>query len=277
MVNQLRLIDVSNNQGAINWDAALTDPDEPVDGVILKLTDGVTFFDEYAYPNYQQILDVARRRALDIVLGFYHFLQPAQASGAVQYAWYRHHLPSPLPAGTLTALDSEIEDVNPRQASQDWVSTHQGDLRFSPFFYTTQSMALAYFNNDPVLAACPLWLASLGFLPPSLGQWARTTLWQDRWTLRVNGITGPVDEDLIAQSKAQLRLLGVPAPQPVPPPATITMAHDQWLRAQPVATSARLVLVKAGAMLPVAGAGTPHWTQVQVGQQIGWVLNSNIA
>ncbi len=278
----MHFIDVSNNQGDINWSAVFSGPNQP-DGALLKITQGTSFFDPDFTKDYQAV--VAAKK----IVGLYHFADIGD--WRAEYANFKSHVPHDAPAGTLAALDIETTGPSaPADFAAAWCDAFAADNHVRPFIYSDLSYAQAHLN-DARLAVNPLWLALPGGrLPSSVGYWKTVTLWQNSWTATIPGINGPVDDDTIAETAAQLCALGKPAAAPQPKPAKTRSGRVKEAAALKDIgnhTSKALVQIPAGGKIAVTATKARDsdgkwWTRCGYGdgkkEQFwwGWLLSSNV-
>lgn len=223
-----RGIDVSNNNGVIDWQAVANDG---IEFAIAKASEGTSYRDGWFAENWEQM------KSLNIAAGAYHFARPSR-SGAVAEADYFLDaialLYGDLAAGDVLALD--LEDPNAvgdlSQWALDWVRRVESRAGFRPLIYTSPSYANAHgLANRPELADYGLWLASwwVPTPPPPPLPWSLVAVHQigvgPPGTMP--GIPGAIDLDRFNGSTVeQFKLYGKPAevappertPEPEPEP-----------------------------------------------------------
>lgn len=137
---------------------------------------------------------VAEARSLGLLVGAYHY-QTGSAPGAQQAQWFLQQTTTARAAGPLLlCLDWEREDATPNHA-RAFVREITRQTGKPPVFYTYQSLLWRRLGKtaDPVLGACPLWLAAYGPRPDSLKV---QPSWPNGWALQqyTNGGDGPRDQ-----------------------------------------------------------------------------------
>lgn len=176
-------IDISNNNGAINWSKVAG---AGVTYVYMKATEGSTFVDGYLEANYAGAIENGLK------VGFYHFLTGGSSPEAQAEAFYAQ-------IGNKTnhlhpCLDTETNgyDVN------NYV------VRFIAHFATLCDMQLCiysgpYYANehfkDTSIANCPYWVASYGVSnPQTTNMWgANRAGWQYSDKGSIAGVSGNCD------------------------------------------------------------------------------------
>lgn len=166
---------------------------------------------DYADPDAAR--NVAGCRSLGIPVIGYHFITTGEP-GPAQAAWFLAHAAAAgMRPGDLLAFDTEQAGG---AAPQLWavsagfalaVHDHYGGS-FWPLAYTDMSLAAV---APASVAACPLWLATLGEPVPAMGPWRQITMEQV-------GQRG-VDTDVFHGTPAQLAALGIPEHKPAGPPS----------------------------------------------------------
>lgn len=257
----LRLLDISNNNGPVNMDSIAR---AGIAGVILKLTEGTGFVDPLFAQNW------AAAGALGLFRGAYHFAH-LDADPAAQAAYFLAHLP-PLAPGDAGALDAEwplnlTGDLSPWALA--WLQHVEAVVGFPPLLYSFSDYITRHLQA-PALAHYPLWLASWGtFCPPSLAPWPTVALWQDADSASCPGVSGPVDESLIARDPAGLRALGkpgilTPPGGGLPTAGSYRVARAMFLRGLPKVNAPHVepTVMAQGEVLiaTTAPAGLPAWT-----------------
>lgn len=190
---------------------------------------------DYADPDAAR--NVAGCRSLGIPVIGYHFITTAEP-GAAQAAWFLAHAAAAgMRPGDLLAFDTE-QAGGP--APQLWtvsagfalaVHDHYGGS-FWPLAYTDISLAAV---APASVAACPLWLATLGEQVPAMGPWRQIAMEQV-------GQRG-VDTDVFHGTPQQLAALAIPERKPVVPPSpSVTQARALITQMQDALTAlARLL------------------------------------
>ncbi len=197
----VEFIDVSNNNGTINWTAV---KGAGKVGAFVKATEGTDFHDSY-FPANWAALAVAQ-----LWRGAYHFARPGSwATGADEANYFCDYvLAQPPVQGDMYVLDLE---VNPGDGDlgayvTDWCQTVEGRTGVKPLIYTTAFM-LRKWQVDP--GPYPLWLASWGATWPLWGG-EPSPFWQYADNGRCPGVQGACDLDRFIGTEADLFAYGVP-------------------------------------------------------------------
>lgn len=203
-----KVIDVSSwqhpNGGPIDWAAV---HESGVQGVIVKLTQGTTYTNPYG------IADCHAAALAGLLIGVYHFAQPAQFTAAAEAEWFKSQL------GGLT-LDLgawlDLEDLGgtpPHEVgpwSEEWLAAVQ-----------TPAHPAGLYTDRSIFGSLPgapwgyrLWLAVPGQVDgPAEGEWMTQT-----GTGAVPGVDGAADEDVIWNARGLNLPVGGSTPPPVQPP-----------------------------------------------------------
>lgn len=228
------LIDVSEHQGVLNWDAIeAAYRGGQILGVIMRAGYG-TATGMQKDGQFDRNRNDARQRG--IPRQFYGFAYPGRSSGAVQGAGMAAII-GQLEAGESVSLDMEDEPTYGRRLvasdvswALEFCNTLKAALGPKPLVYMNSDV-LGRFDWTPLVKAdYGLWLANYG--PnngqqngdgPSAGQWPFWAIWQYTSRGNVAGIF-PVDTNLFsgADEAAFLKygLQGAaPAPTPAPAPS----------------------------------------------------------
>lgn len=203
-------IDVSNNNGVIDWAQVASDP-AGYKFAFIKCTQGTTFVDAYYRRN------VAGALANNIAPAAYHYAVPSQNTADDEATFFVAHYDNPIVPGRPIGLDFE----DPRLVGDAtawtlrWLSQVAGRVGFNPGLYTRTSFITAHLDQtNQALAQYGLWLASWGLpsQPPAPAPWPFIAIWQDSASGSLPGVTGPVDLDVFNGSIEQFRLYGAPVP-----------------------------------------------------------------
>lgn len=156
-------IDVSNNNGAIGWDAVKA---SGVEFAIAKMTEGVHFRDGWFATFWGEMQRVGLKR------GAYHFARPSQNQAGEEADYFVSAfaaLGQTLEPGDVVALDLEDEQARGDLSAWTllWCQRVQALLGFKPLVYCSPG----YINDHglahrPELGAYGLWLASWGVPTP---------------------------------------------------------------------------------------------------------------
>ncbi|HMJ78951.1 MAG TPA: GH25 family lysozyme [Iamia sp.] len=182
-------VDVSNHQGAIDWEAVAADD---VDFAYLKATEGGDHVDQRFAANW----DGARAAGLEI--GAYHFFTLCRP-GAEQAANFLATVPG---GGDLApALDLELAGncaarpsaADVRREVRTFVDAVEDETGATVVLYVLDDWEDRYPSRDLGDRDRPLWHRRIGPLRPG-GDW---TLWQYTGIAQVDGIHGGVDLNLM--------------------------------------------------------------------------------
>ena len=184
-------VDVSNNQGTINWQAVKGS----VDATYIKATEGATYTDPYLAGNARGAA------AAGIPLGFYHFFRLTQVNtkyvDAEAQAFYnaiKGYSYQLVPAVDVEVTDGQGKEVI-SSALQEFCRRFTA-LSGQPIIIYSYP---TFINNElePSLNVYPLWISHFtgADRPADTAVWDAWTAWQ--WTSdgSVVGITGRVDLD----------------------------------------------------------------------------------
>jgi GH25 family lysozyme M1 (1,4-beta-N-acetylmuramidase) len=228
----LRLVDVSNNQGYIDFDqlaaGVLEDDQEagPIAAVISKASGDETsrhrYIDEDFPFNWRETRRIGRAR------GGYHYAKPSLVAPGASIETFGLALEAAggfLPYD-LAALDMEDPDVPVGVDLSVWCA-EWGDLFERIFGFQAGLYTGDYYMDEHNLHVEEmrrrfrfLWLASYQpRRPPTPPAWPRIAIWQNGvWRGGVPGIAGPCDTNVFEGTLDELRALGRP-PRPDDPPA----------------------------------------------------------
>ncbi|MBJ7536462.1 glycoside hydrolase family 25 protein [Marinomonas transparens] len=182
-------IDVSYDQGEIDW-AKIMQTD--VGFVYLKATDGMTYTD----PTFHQHMAILSKQTT-LLYGAYHFFEAEddpekQAENFIQQvSAYSPHL-SPMVDVEVTKDQDPVEIRKRLKIFSDKVQAATGCL---PIIYSYRS----FWDLDigPNFDQHVFWLADYAQKMDAPAKVKKLTLWQYSEKGRVNGISGPVDLDVI--------------------------------------------------------------------------------
>jgi len=233
-MSEIKLIDISEHQGTINWDI-LQDAYNAgeISGVIMRGGYGsATGVQKDA--QYDRNRSEARKRGIPNQT--YVFAYPGRSTGAT-HARGLAQIIGQLQAGESVSLDMEDEPTYGRRlvaSDVDWaldfIKTLQAALGPVPLTYMNSDV-LARFDWSPLVKAnSGLWLANYGSnsgvpgIRPASGEWPFIAIWQYSSRGNVRGIT-PLDMNLFSGDKAAFFKYGlsgtppvqVPVPQPTAP------------------------------------------------------------
>ena len=193
---QIHGIDVSHDQGNINWSEVMT---TDVGFVYLKATDGITYTD----PRFHDYMSILRNK--DLLYGAYHFFEAEddpekQAQNFIQQI-------SAYPLRLSPMVDIEVtkhqkpEDIKKRL--KIFLDKVQSATGCSPVIYSYSS----FWKLDigPEFDQHIFWLADYAKKMDAPEMVNNLTIWQYSEKGRVKGISGPVDLDVIITGEKGLR------------------------------------------------------------------------
>ncbi len=179
-------IDVSNHQGAIDWDDVASDG---VSSVYMKATEGDDFVDKRFAENWSGAASAG------IARGAYHFFTLC-SSGAAQAANFLRVLPDD-PQALAPAIDLEYSGCSQRpdratfqRELQTFIETVESKVGKQLLVYAMSNFVEAYPVVDAL--ARDRWVRRL-FRRPADDDWV---VWQASDRGRVKGIDAPVDIDV---------------------------------------------------------------------------------
>jgi len=163
------IVDLSHHNGAVNLAAAKA---AGILGVINKATQGTGFVD----PSYAE--NRTKARGAGLLWGAYHF---GIGGDGVAQAEHFLNVVSPGP-DELLVLDFEANRAGPSMVLEEcraFVSHVSAATGRPVVLYSGHYVKdLLGSTPDPLLAACPLWLAQYGPTPVVPRNWASWALWQ---------------------------------------------------------------------------------------------------
>ncbi len=193
-------IDISNNQGPVNWAAVAMNGKR---FAFVKATEGTSFHDRYFPANWRACAEHQLWR------GAYHFARPGDGGTGADEANYfcDYVLPQGQLQGDMYVLDLETA---PAQADlgayvTDWCQTVESRTGVKPLIYSTVYM-LKGWQVDP--GPYPLWLASWGATWPSWNG-DPAPFWQYADNGRCPGVQGLCDLDRFSGTEEDLAAYGV--------------------------------------------------------------------
>ncbi len=213
-------IDVSNNNGSIDWSAVAS---SGIAFAIAKVTEGAGFFDRYFPANWQGM------KANNILRGGYHFARPS-LNGAIAEADFC--LASINQSGGLDVGDLVVLDLEDPDAAGDlsawtlqWLQHVESAVGYRPILYSGRYYLQEHGCAIPAIAQYPLWLAAYqGEMPANVPPWPTYLLWQYSDSGTIPGVRAAVDMDTV-YNLDELRAYGKPGTtQPAPPPPPDTSA-----------------------------------------------------
>ncbi len=200
-------VDISNNQGAIDW-AAVAGAGKRF--AFVKATEGTFFRDQYFDQNYDGCRDQQLWR------GAYHFARPGRGpSGADEANYFCDYvLSQPALQGDLYIIDLEQDRSQPPPGTDlgayllDWCQTTRSNTGVKPLIYSTESMLRTWQCDTEALAEYALWLASWGARWP-VWHGERSPFWQYADNGRCPGVQGLCDLDRFGGAEEELFAYGV--------------------------------------------------------------------
>jgi GH25 family lysozyme M1 (1,4-beta-N-acetylmuramidase) len=202
-------IDVSNYQGAIDWNAVAG---SGIGFAIAMASEGNGFTDPWWPPNQAALLAPG-----PLVGGSYHFARPDLGNSPQAEAdWYlSRHDPRCFDPSVpwIFSLDFEVQ-AGGNAWVQAWLQTVAARIGYNPWFYSNCGLIRQY-GIQP--ANWPLWIAQYDAGPPNACGWPAVTAWQ--WGTRtIPGIAGNVDADSFLGDRQTLLVLAgsgrITPPQP---------------------------------------------------------------
>jgi lysozyme len=177
-------IDVSNNNGTVNWSQVAA---AGIKGVYAKASEGTGFVDSHYATNR------AGAAQHGLHFGAYHFARPDQSS-AVAEADHFLATAQPKHGDLLPCLDFETSPMSVVWAAAFAQRVHD-KLGVYPLLYASAS-AFPSLASSSTLRRCPIWVAAWSSTPPPTPSgWSEVTLWQYSGHGHVNGVSGECDRD----------------------------------------------------------------------------------
>ena len=260
MTTILQGVDVSNNNGPVDWPAVAR---AGIAFAFLKRSEGVGYADQTFGQHW------ARAKLAGIpVLGAYHYARPDLGNAPEAEATYFVSQLPPLEPGDCAILDLETAanlDLNAWALA--WCQHVKAALGFPPLLYSYANFVTQHLT-DPALGAYSLWLADYGTLPPSIGPWQSVAIWQYTDSGSVPGIAGKVDRSQLARDLAGLKALGKPTPQ---------HKTNQAGALKPTPDHTSKALEQLPADTPVEIIAFAGWTLVKAPSgRTGWIPTASI-
>jgi lysozyme len=197
-------IDVSHHNGVINWNSVANNTNYKVDFVFMKTTEGLGYTDPMVSTN------ATDAKGVGIPVGYYHFADFNSLDVNTDATNQANHFISVIK--TLPAFDLplilDIEDgskkptanLNPAQILQ-WVVkfyevlNEQGYSNYG--LYSGAYFLNTNFPSNHNMGHIPLWLAAYVKTPIIPNGWPGYWIWQFTDKGSVNGISTPVDVNLL--------------------------------------------------------------------------------
>jgi GH25 family lysozyme M1 (1,4-beta-N-acetylmuramidase) len=243
-VASAQLIDVANYQGAYDWAAAKRNL-PGLAGGIFKVTEGLTFIDQFAQHNHDGIAAVGLAAR-----GMYHFLRPGVGTGRAQAQFFAAKLRSlGLSARDMLWCDNEDATGGPAHVSafagEFMNELHSQFPRNPKGVYSNVSFDQG--GYDAGLGRWPWWAAHPGSAPAAPPVWARWTFWQ--WGIR-RGVDADAFNGTIDQLTTWLSSFAAPVPKPVPDPQ-VPPARNGWVTGNGKATLRQIAHQAGGSVLDI--------------------------
>lgn len=218
-----RLIDVSNHQGIVSWDAVAA---SGIVGAFSKCTEGAYYRDPYFSRNWSEM------KRVNLLKGAYHFARPSSGTPDAEAAYFLDAVDRAggLETGDILVLD--LEDTN-YHGGGSYGSAGAWALGFCQYLEEAVGFApvvywAPWYRPDDIaavadLANYPLWIAAYQVtMPPAPAPWSVVSFWQHSSTGRVPGVNGDCDLNVFNGPADRIALLGKPAPEePGPSPYAV--------------------------------------------------------
>lgn len=206
-----RGIDVSNNNGTINWQQVAS---SGIDFAIAKVSEGTGFTDRF-FPGHW-----AGMAANGILRGGYHFARPSLNSAQAEADFFIAGIAA---AGGLRETDLVVLDLEDPDTTGDlsdwtlqWLERVRVAMGYKPILYSGRYYLQEHGCTTPLIAQYPLWLAAYqATMPANVPPWPTYLIWQYSDGGSIPGISGNVDLDS-AGSLADLKAAGKPSATPTP-------------------------------------------------------------
>lgn len=201
-------IDVSNNNGSIDWATVVRCGPQ---FAVIKATEGTYFVDGFFNQNWQQAA------ANGLVRGAYAFARPSSDTGAQDAQFFLNTvLPQGLNVGDFLVLDLEDTLVSSTADllayALNWLQTVQAEVGFRPLIYTGHWYSQPHdLEGSTALEQYGLWMADYTLtIPAPIYNWSFWAMWQYTSSGVMPGINHATDLNLFNGSLAQLKLYGKP-------------------------------------------------------------------
>lgn len=203
-MNTLKGIDVSADQGKINW---LQVKENGCEYAFIKATEGITVVDSQFATNWEAA------KAQTIILSPYHFFHPGD-DPHVTAANFLKVIGTLAEVDLPATLDFEVLDKSSVQTAvanaKIWLDIVEQATGKTPILYSYLSF-FDELNLDESFTRYPLYQAEVNVAAPLrvAHPWKDISFWQNTWTERMPGITSNVDGDIFYGTKEQLIALCV--------------------------------------------------------------------
>lgn len=238
-------VDVSNNNGTINWSAVAA---SGVQFALIKASDGYHNADGSLYTDLYFPANWAGCHDNQIARGAYHFARPDLNTAEVEAAFFVAIVKPVLQPGDVVALDLEAGVGDLSAWVLAWLTAVENAVGFKPLLYTNLPIITGQgLANNATLAQYGLWLAYWSpNRPQAPAAWPFIAVWQSSASGFVPGITGNVDVDSFNGTADQFRAYGLPQPAPTPP---IPPVPDPPTPTPPAPGSVRVAVAQIGSEL----------------------------
>lgn len=273
----IKIMDVSNNQGAINWGQVKgaklidngPDPDtsiRTVSAVVLKASEGTWYTDVELQANVQGA------KLAGLPISFYHFSRfDKGTTGHDEANYFYDKVKGYIEAGDHLFLDCELASGEVYSQALDFLTTLEKLAGFAPEVYTGGWFTPGHLDN-PGLARYNLWdSAYQNWKPAPPYPWKSIYVWQYTDHASIAGINGLIDCSIFDGTIEQWKSLGKPAPvinYPSGAKYVVTTAH--YLRTDPIVSEPSGSYVGKGTILlashnskPGSVDWTTNWRYVQ--------------
>ena len=198
----IRGIDISHYQGAIQWDVLRNANinNDPIRFVFIKATEGVSLMDENFNENFY------RAKNNDFIRGVYHFYTP-DCSPESQARFFLHqvHLePGDLPPVLDVEKIGNLSKSELRRNVKRWLDIVEKEYGVKPILYTGYKFKTSYLN-DSLFQQYPYWIAH--YYVDRLRYKGPWSFWQHTDRGRVDGIKGDVDVNIFNGTLQELMQL----------------------------------------------------------------------
>jgi lysozyme len=191
----VRGIDISHHQKSINWEKIKS---QHIDFIIMKVTEGGDFTDR----KYNEYYNAALQRGYKI--GAYHFYRFCTDPNkqAQHFLSTIRSLQLDIPPAIDLEFGGNCKIAHSREkVIQDmklFLGIVEQNVGRKPLLYATMEFYNAYMRTG--FDEYPLWIRDV-FLKPDLSGECTWTIWQFTGKGRVDGIAGPVDQNVFNGSR----------------------------------------------------------------------------
>ena len=181
-------IDISNNNGDVDWERVVT---AGVTFAFLKATEGTSFVDQ----TYERHRAAAKQHGIKV--GAYHFARPAKSQPGQQAAFFLEHA-KPKAGELRPVLDLEdnggLAAADVQRWARGWLDAVERAVGCKPIIYTSPSFWRDRAGNAD-FSGYPLWHAQYTKRPNAdvAGSWKGYTIWQHAQDGAIAGVRGHCD------------------------------------------------------------------------------------